>query len=213
MLTHRGRVSGREYRNPVFATRSGSQLRLAVLYGTESDWVRNILAAGRRDVVRLGRPLSVADPQLVPTAGRADLGWLGRVAPHVVLARIVVGPGVRSFDPARLGTSEADAWVGYYRHEWRGVLTASVTLVAEGFGMGRRRTLLGAWYVLRANQKWAPYPATTLTRRASTCAGSTRWSKPTAAFDRPRRGRRARGRLVAHPPRPPACRVSSPRTT
>ena len=31
-------------------------------------------------------------------------------------------------------------------------------LVAEGFGMGRRRTLLGAWYVLRANQKWSPYP-------------------------------------------------------
>ena len=24
--------------------------------------------------------------------------------------------------------------------------------------MNRRRTLLGAWYVLRANQKWAPYP-------------------------------------------------------
>jgi hypothetical protein len=24
--------------------------------------------------------------------------------------------------------------------------------------MDRRRTLLGAWYVLRANQKWSPYP-------------------------------------------------------
>ena len=80
------------------------------------------------------------------------------MAPHVVLARIVSGPGVRSFDPTRLGTRETDAWVGYYRHEWRSVLSASVTLVAEGFGMGRRRTLLGAWYVLRANQKWSPYP-------------------------------------------------------
>jgi hypothetical protein len=159
MLIHRGRVSGREYRNPVFATRSGSQLRLAVLYGTESDWVRNVLAAGRADLVRLGRPLSVTDPQLVPTSGRKDLGWLGRVASHVVLTRIVSGPGVRSFDPTRLGSRETDAWVGYYRHEWRDVLTASVTLVAEGFGMGRRRTLLGAWYVLRANQKWSPYPS------------------------------------------------------
>jgi hypothetical protein len=158
MVTHRGRVSGREYSNPVFATRRGSQLRLAVLYGTESDWVRNVLAADRADLVRLGRPLRIADPQLVATSGRADLGWLGRVAPHVVLARIVAGPGVRSFDPTRLGTREADAWIGYYRHEWRSVLTASVTLVAEGFGMGRRRTLLGAWYVLRANQKWSPYP-------------------------------------------------------
>jgi hypothetical protein len=31
-------------------------------------------------------------------------------------------------------------------------------MVAEGFGMSRRKTLLGSWYVLRANQKWAPYP-------------------------------------------------------
>ncbi len=31
-------------------------------------------------------------------------------------------------------------------------------MVDAGFGMGRRRTLLGAWYVLRANQLWAPYP-------------------------------------------------------
>ncbi len=158
LLTHRGRVSGREYRNPVFATRRGSQLRLAVLYGTESDWVRNLLAAGGASLVRLGRPLRVVEPELVASAGRDDLGWLGRAAPHVVLTRVVSGPGVRSFDPVRLGTREADAWVGYYRHEWRAVLSASLALVAEGFGMGRRRTLLGAWYVLRANQKWAPYP-------------------------------------------------------
>jgi deazaflavin-dependent oxidoreductase (nitroreductase family) len=159
MLTHRGRVSGRRYRNPVFATRRGSLLRLAVLYGTESDWVRNILAAGEASLVRLGRPVRITEPELVATGGRSDLGWLGRVAQHVVLARIVSGPGVRTFDPVRLGTRETDAWVGYYRHEWRSVLSASVALVAEGFGMGFHRTLVGAWYVLRANQKWSPYPA------------------------------------------------------
>jgi deazaflavin-dependent oxidoreductase (nitroreductase family) len=159
LLTHRGRASGRAYTNPVFATRRGAQLRLAVLYGIESDWVRNVLAAGDANLVRLGRPIRITDPDLVATAGRSDLGWLGRLAPHVVLARIDSGPGVRTFDPVRLGMRETDAWVGYYRHEWRKVLSASVALVAEGFGMGRRRTLLGAWYVLRANQKWAPYPA------------------------------------------------------
>jgi hypothetical protein len=31
-------------------------------------------------------------------------------------------------------------------------------MVGAGFGMGPRRTLAGAWYVLRANQVWAPYP-------------------------------------------------------
>jgi hypothetical protein len=31
-------------------------------------------------------------------------------------------------------------------------------MVSEGFGMGRLHTLQGAYYVLRANQAWAPYP-------------------------------------------------------
>jgi hypothetical protein len=66
--------------------------------------------------------------------------------------------GPRSFDPVRLGRHECDVWAAYYRHEWRQVLVGSVGMVATGFGMNRRRTLLGAWYVLRANQVWAPYP-------------------------------------------------------
>jgi hypothetical protein len=53
---------------------------------------------------------------------------------------------------------ETDAWAGYYRNEWGRCLRAFVGMVSEGFGMSRRRTLLGAWYILRANQAWAPYP-------------------------------------------------------
>jgi hypothetical protein len=34
----------------------------------------------------------------------------------------------------------------------------SVALVRAGFGMDWGRTLRGAWFVLRANQVWAPYP-------------------------------------------------------
>jgi len=67
-------------------------------------------------------------------------------------------PELRSFDPVVVGNREADAWVAYYRHEWRNFLAASVGLVRAAFGMTPRRTLEGAWYVLRANQLWAPYP-------------------------------------------------------
>ncbi len=63
-----------------------------------------------------------------------------------------------SFDPVVLGDRECDAWVHYYRREWASFLRASVGLVAAGFGMGPRRTVVGAWLVLRANQVWAPYP-------------------------------------------------------
>ena len=66
--------------------------------------------------------------------------------------------GPRSFDPVQLGRIECDAWVAYYRHEWRKLLNSSVGLVSVGFGMNRRRTLAGAWYVLRANMVWSPYP-------------------------------------------------------
>jgi hypothetical protein len=68
------------------------------------------------------------------------------------------GSGPRTFDPVKVGNRETDAWAAYYRHEWATFLRAAVGMVAEGFGMNRRRTLLGSWYVLRANQKWAPYP-------------------------------------------------------
>ncbi len=66
--------------------------------------------------------------------------------------------GPWSFDPTRLGAYECDAWVGYYRRDWRLVLRAAYGLVREGFALGPLQTLAGAWWVLRANQVWAPYP-------------------------------------------------------
>ena len=63
-----------------------------------------------------------------------------------------------TFDPVVLGDRECDAWVHYYRHEWASFLRDSLGLVSEGFGLGPRGTLVGAWLVLRANQVWAPYP-------------------------------------------------------
>jgi hypothetical protein len=66
--------------------------------------------------------------------------------------------GPRSFDPVAVANAETEAWASYYRRDWRPFLRAAVAMVREGFGMGRARTLRGAYYVLRANQKWAPYP-------------------------------------------------------
>jgi hypothetical protein len=65
---------------------------------------------------------------------------------------------MRSFDPRAVGTRECRAWETYYRRRWRAFLVASVGMVRAGFGMSWPRTLAGAWLVLRANQKWAPYP-------------------------------------------------------
>jgi hypothetical protein len=66
--------------------------------------------------------------------------------------------GPRSFDPVTVGNLETDAWAAYYRRDWKAFLRSAVGMVGAGFGMNRRKTLLGAWLVLRANQEWAPYP-------------------------------------------------------
>ncbi len=64
----------------------------------------------------------------------------------------------RNFDPAALARLESAAWIGYYRREWFRVLAASVGLVRCGFALSWPKTLWGAWLVVRANQRWAPYP-------------------------------------------------------
>jgi hypothetical protein len=64
----------------------------------------------------------------------------------------------RSFDPVRVGTLEADAWVAYYRRDWVAFLRSMVTLVHHAFGLSWPATVHGAWLVLRANQLWAPFP-------------------------------------------------------
>jgi hypothetical protein len=65
---------------------------------------------------------------------------------------------MRSFDPRAVGAYECRAWETYYRRRWASFLIASVALVRAAFGMNWPRTLVGAWLVLRANQKWAPFP-------------------------------------------------------
>jgi hypothetical protein len=65
---------------------------------------------------------------------------------------------MRSFDPRSVGSLECRAWETYYRRKWIAFLIASIGLVRAAFRMSWPRTARGAWLVLRANQKWAPFP-------------------------------------------------------
>ena len=66
--------------------------------------------------------------------------------------------GMRSFDPVRVGELECTAWVAYYQRRWGTFLRAAFGLTRESFGLSWPATLRGGWWVLRANQVWAPYP-------------------------------------------------------
>src|SRR5215472_5988804 len=45
-LTHTGRRSGRTYATPVGARRAGDMVLIPLTFGNQSDWSRNVLAAG-----------------------------------------------------------------------------------------------------------------------------------------------------------------------
>ena len=66
VILHRGRRSGREYRTPLFAFRRGRTLVIALLYGGESDWLRNLRAGGH--VIRAGRTFTVGPPDVIDTS-------------------------------------------------------------------------------------------------------------------------------------------------
>ena len=64
VILHRGRRSGRQYRTPLFAFRRGRTLVIALLYGEESEWLRNLRAGGGH-VIRAGRTFVVGPPEVV----------------------------------------------------------------------------------------------------------------------------------------------------
>ena len=95
VVVHRGRRSGRPYRTPVFAFRQERTLVIALLYGEESDWLRNLRAGGGGRVVRVGRTFELGEPRVVETSAAAELGRLSplaraycRLADNQVLAEI-----------------------------------------------------------------------------------------------------------------------------
>ena len=81
IVNHVGRTSGRAYRTPVNVFHRGDGYVFALTYGPDSDWVKNVEAAGqceietRGRVVRLAEPRRFTDPtrESVPAAVRAVL--------------------------------------------------------------------------------------------------------------------------------------------
>jgi deazaflavin-dependent oxidoreductase (nitroreductase family) len=65
IVSHRGRVTGHSFATPVLAFGAEDGLVIALFYGASSDWVRNVLAAGRAEVTRGGTTREYVQPRLV----------------------------------------------------------------------------------------------------------------------------------------------------
>lgn len=69
VLIHTGRVSGMSFETPMDAHPVDGGFIVVVMYGTKSDWVRNVLAAGSASL-RIGEDLyELSNPTLL---GRDD---------------------------------------------------------------------------------------------------------------------------------------------
>jgi deazaflavin-dependent oxidoreductase (nitroreductase family) len=85
ILTHVGRRSRTTFETPVNIFRDGDRHVIALTYGRESQWVRNVVAAGGCEVLTRGRRLRLTDPEivhdperrLVPAPVRVPLSLVG----------------------------------------------------------------------------------------------------------------------------------------
>jgi deazaflavin-dependent oxidoreductase (nitroreductase family) len=75
ILTHVGRKSGRVYRTPANVFRAPEGFLIALTYGRESEWVKNVLAAGECELETRGVRYHLSAPTIVhdPTRRRFPL--------------------------------------------------------------------------------------------------------------------------------------------
>jgi deazaflavin-dependent oxidoreductase (nitroreductase family) len=84
IVTHVGRRSRRVHRTPVNLFRPDGRWVIALTYGSDSQWVRNVLAAGECEVETRGERIRLVDPQI-----RRDLRRSLVPAPVRPILRIV----------------------------------------------------------------------------------------------------------------------------
>jgi deazaflavin-dependent oxidoreductase (nitroreductase family) len=72
ILTHVGRKSGKVYRTPVNVFRTSNGFIIALTYSSQSEWVKNVLAAGGCELKTRGKKYHLSAPKVVhdPTRRR-----------------------------------------------------------------------------------------------------------------------------------------------
>lgn len=95
ILRHTGRKSGTVYRTPIVEFVGADGFTVPLLYGKQSEWVRNLLAANGGIIERKGHKYELQDPRVVDSKSVVISG-IGaryiRAAPKAFVATI--GPRV-----------------------------------------------------------------------------------------------------------------------
>jgi deazaflavin-dependent oxidoreductase (nitroreductase family) len=79
VVIHKGRNSGRTYRTPVNLFRTGQGYLLALTFGSDADWVKNVLAADSFEVITQRRTYRLVDPKLFVDELRSQVPFIVRL--------------------------------------------------------------------------------------------------------------------------------------
>lgn len=72
IIRHTGRTSGKPYETPVTAVVTADGFVIALPYGPNTDWLKNVLAQESATLVHEGNSYRVDRPQMVPSAAAAS---------------------------------------------------------------------------------------------------------------------------------------------
>ncbi len=97
VIVHRGRRSGRSYRTPVNVFSRPGGFVVALTYGPDTDWVRNVLAAGGCSLETRGRRWRLTRPRLIRDEARRSvpsvLRPIGRLGDVSYFLDLTIGDG------------------------------------------------------------------------------------------------------------------------
>ena len=65
VVRHQGRRTGRTYHTPVWAVPTEDGFVIALVYGSGTDWLKNVLASGAAAIVHQGETYPVDQPEIV----------------------------------------------------------------------------------------------------------------------------------------------------
>jgi deazaflavin-dependent oxidoreductase (nitroreductase family) len=105
ILSYTGRKTGRRYRTPINVFRRGDQYVFVLTYGSaETQWVKNILAAGGCEMRRLGRDVRLVKPELIVDLTLSlvprPLRFVGRLTGVTEFLRMTADRSIRGYGVA-----------------------------------------------------------------------------------------------------------------
>jgi deazaflavin-dependent oxidoreductase (nitroreductase family) len=108
VIRHRGRTSGKSYETPVGVVADGDGFLIALVYGSRTNWLQNVLASGSATIVHEGQTHEVDQPEIIPMQAVAGRFTGGDQQGFRVL-RVDHALRVRRLEPEDLGAQVTDA--------------------------------------------------------------------------------------------------------